>query len=155
MIADRVNRWLTLGANIGVLIGIILLLQELNQNATLMEAQIWNERSNQGIAIFMSMATSAELSDIDVLLQEAGFPDDLTAMPELTPRQKRQYYWYLRAERFRIENLLAQQLLGLRAEDRGPAGAARELFPLLEAFEAKSFHGRLEALVDEVENLRE
>ncbi len=30
MDSDRVNRWLTLGANIGVLIGIILLIVELN-----------------------------------------------------------------------------------------------------------------------------
>jgi len=49
MTADNVNRWLTLGANIGVLIGIMLLLMELNQNATLMGAEPWNERSGQGI----------------------------------------------------------------------------------------------------------
>jgi len=37
--SDRVNRWLTLGANIGVLFGIILLLFELNQNRVATEAQ--------------------------------------------------------------------------------------------------------------------
>ena len=39
MDSDRVNRWLTLGANIGVLFGIILLLFELNQNRVATEAQ--------------------------------------------------------------------------------------------------------------------
>ena len=35
----RLNRWLTLGANIGVLIGIMLLLVELDQNRDMMRAQ--------------------------------------------------------------------------------------------------------------------
>ena len=39
MESDRLNRWLTLGANIGVLIGIILLLVELDQNRDMMRAQ--------------------------------------------------------------------------------------------------------------------
>ena len=39
---DNLNKWLTLGANVGVLIGIILLVAELNQNSTLMRAQIFN-----------------------------------------------------------------------------------------------------------------
>ena len=39
MDSDRVNRWLTLGANIGVLFGILLLLFELNQNRVVTEAQ--------------------------------------------------------------------------------------------------------------------
>ncbi len=36
----RLNRWLTLGANIGVLIGLLLLILELRQNHEIMRAQI-------------------------------------------------------------------------------------------------------------------
>jgi hypothetical protein len=36
---DRLNRWLTLAANIGVFLGIVLLLFELNQNRVVTEAQ--------------------------------------------------------------------------------------------------------------------
>ena len=43
MESDRVNRWLTLGANIGVLVGIALLIFELNQNREMMRAQIRND----------------------------------------------------------------------------------------------------------------
>ena len=64
MKADAVNRWLTLGANFGVLVGIILLIAELNQNSVLMRGQIFNERAGQGIDLFMSVAESPELSDI-------------------------------------------------------------------------------------------
>ena len=39
MDSDRLNRWLTLGANLGVLVGIVLLLLELDQNRKLMRAK--------------------------------------------------------------------------------------------------------------------
>ena len=47
MDSENLNRWLTLGANLGVLIGIILILIELNQNAALMRAQMSQARSDQ------------------------------------------------------------------------------------------------------------
>jgi len=43
--SDRINRWLTLIANIGVLIGIFLLIVEIDQNNGLMQAQIEQSRS--------------------------------------------------------------------------------------------------------------
>ena len=39
MDTDRLNRWLTLGANIGVLIGIVLLVIEVRQNNSNLVAQ--------------------------------------------------------------------------------------------------------------------
>jgi hypothetical protein len=154
MTADNVNRWLTLAANLGVLVGIILLLIELNQNATMMEAQISNERSSQGIDIFMAMANSAELSEIDATLRDSGFPDDAVSLEQLTPRQYRQYSWYLRAERFRLENLLYQQTLGIDP-DPGPVFAARFLVPKLDAVGGMGTTRRLETLIDEVEQMNE
>ena len=46
MNSDQINKWLTLGANLGVLAGIILILIELDQNADLMRAQMVQERAN-------------------------------------------------------------------------------------------------------------
>ncbi len=51
MDSDKVNRWLTLGANVGVLIGIILILAELNQNADLMQAQIAQSRADNRLEL--------------------------------------------------------------------------------------------------------
>jgi hypothetical protein len=34
---DRLNKWLTLGANLGVLVGIILLVMEIRQNQEIIE----------------------------------------------------------------------------------------------------------------------
>ncbi len=41
---DRVNKWLTLGANVGVLIGLILLVAEIRQNTEVSEMQFYIER---------------------------------------------------------------------------------------------------------------
>ncbi len=38
--SDRLNRWLTLGANLGILIGLILVGYEIKQNSNLVRAQI-------------------------------------------------------------------------------------------------------------------
>jgi hypothetical protein len=58
MDGDRINRWLTLGANIGVLIGIILILAELNQNAVLMRAQMTQARGDNVIQTYREMMLS-------------------------------------------------------------------------------------------------
>jgi len=42
---DRVNRWLSLSANIGVVIGIVLLILEINQNTEMMRAQMTQARA--------------------------------------------------------------------------------------------------------------
>ena len=43
MDSDRLNRWLALGANIGVLVGLLLVLLQMNQNEELLRVQITNE----------------------------------------------------------------------------------------------------------------
>ena len=48
MDTDKMNRWLTLGANVGVLIGLILLLFEIRQNSDLMRSQIATPRVSEG-----------------------------------------------------------------------------------------------------------
>jgi hypothetical protein len=58
MDGDKINRWLTLGANIGVLIGIILILAELNQNADLMRAQMTQARGENVMQTYREMMHS-------------------------------------------------------------------------------------------------
>ena len=49
MNTDRLNRWLTLDANNGVLIGIILLIVELDQNRNMVRAQTRNAIAAEGL----------------------------------------------------------------------------------------------------------
>ena len=43
MDSDRLNRWLSLGANVGLLAGLVLVACEINQNSQLARAQLINE----------------------------------------------------------------------------------------------------------------
>ena len=151
MKTKRINRWLTLGANFGVLIGILLLVAELNQNSLLMQAQLFNDRSSQGTDLFMAMAVSGQLAEIDAQLHESGFPEDPSAISELTAVQRRQLYWFMRANRFRIENLLYQQTIGLMEYDPGPVSTGRRLLKAYEALGDYLENTNLERLIEEVE----
>lgn len=75
MDTDRLNRWLALGANIGVLIGIILLVVELDQNRDMMRAQTQTEITAMNVAHSDVVAADAELADI---LRRARFGQELT-----------------------------------------------------------------------------
>lgn len=80
MDSDKLNRWLTLGANIGVLIGIILLIVELDQNRDMMRAQIRNEVA-RGLTDFLpTVIQDREFADT---LVRAGVGEPLTATEEL------------------------------------------------------------------------
>ena len=50
MNADKLNSWLTLGANIGVVIGLALLVYEINQNTEMMQAQINQNRTDTAMS---------------------------------------------------------------------------------------------------------
>ena len=58
------NRWLALGANLAVLIGIILILAELNQNAELMRAQMTQARGEHIMQIYRDMMLSDQWVEI-------------------------------------------------------------------------------------------
>ena len=64
MESDRVNRWLTLGANIGVLVGIVLLIFELNQNREMMRAQIRNELTTGVQDLLRPVVVDQDLADL-------------------------------------------------------------------------------------------
>jgi hypothetical protein len=62
--SDRLNRWLTLGANIGVVIGIILLIVELDQNRDMMRAQTRNDLASEIVGLLSETSFNSEISSI-------------------------------------------------------------------------------------------
>lgn len=54
--ADRLNRWLTLGANLGVVLGLIILIVEVRQNATLTRADMESRKNDVLAQIELSLA---------------------------------------------------------------------------------------------------
>ena len=61
---ERLNRWMTLGANVAVLAGIALLIVELDQNHDTVRAQTRNEISQGELMLLSSMSGNKELTEL-------------------------------------------------------------------------------------------
>ena len=80
MDSNELNKWLVLAANIGVLIGLVLVLYEIRQNSDLMQVQISQARADAAMesnqqtfesayipAILVKIQQGAELTDEDMV----------------------------------------------------------------------------------------
>ncbi len=101
---DKVNRWLTLGANIGVLIGIILLVVELDQNREMIRAQTRNDISQQLSNRLLIIASDSQVASV-MRRAEAG--------EELTADEEHQYFIYWVANMRDWENIHYQYRNGM------------------------------------------
>jgi hypothetical protein len=79
---DHVNKWLNLGANLAVLIGIALLVFELKQNRQIVRAQTRAEISSELTNLLSQVAGDPQLAN---LIRRADNGDDLT------PDEAKQY----------------------------------------------------------------
>ena len=75
MDTGRLTRWLTLGANIAVLVGILLLVMELQQNRDMMRAQTRHELSMGIVDLLQVPASNEQLASI---LYRAAAGEELT-----------------------------------------------------------------------------
>lgn len=105
--SDRVHRWLTLAANLGVLVGIALLVVELGQNRITMRAQTRNELSASIVELFGLVADNEQL---------AGLRRRADAGEELTPDESYRYSIITRAFFRYWENVHYQFRQGLYDE---------------------------------------
>ena len=72
MDTDRLNRWLTLGANIAVLVGILFLAAEISQNTEMMRAQINQSRAEASMSEAQSIYNSQHIPEILVKLRQGA-----------------------------------------------------------------------------------
>ena len=149
MDSDRLSRWLTLGANIGVLIGIILLIVELDQNREAVQAQTRADLS-QGIVDLMGLvASNDELASIRrrIDLGEVATEDEQYRYDLITRAFVR--YW---------ENVHYQYRQGLYddAEFAAHREAIRDYFAYsrsIVAFWCANRHGMSREFVKEIDSL--
>ncbi len=115
---DRVNKWLTLGANIGVLIGIIFLAVEIRQNTEMTRAQITQSRADAAIALASEYINSDYLPDVYAKFAHGE---------ELTFQEASRYRVYLRAALRNHQNNYLQYRQGFLGEyiPRSTANAIR------------------------------
>jgi hypothetical protein len=152
MEANKVNRWLTLGANIGVLIGIMLLVVELSQNREMIRAQTRNDVSRQISDHLSTMGSNRQLSS---LKRRAETGEELSVDDEY------QYFLLFVANKRLWENIHYQYLHGMFDEFEFDAeraawrrlvnqnkAFARNWCPVRKSFSAV-FVEELESLLDE------
>ena len=108
MNADRLNRWLTLTANIGVVLGLLLLIFELRQNQDLVRAQIHQARSDAWVSNRFESADSEFLLPAYDKFIKAGGPLDLTAFDSLDPTESARITRYAQALMGDYDNLFYQ-----------------------------------------------
>ena len=108
MESDRLNRWLTLGANVGVLIGIILLIVELDQNRDMMRAQTRHELAMGIVDLLQVPANNEQLADLIYRANSGG---------EITPRELFQFRLRTNALFRYWENVHYQYRVGLYDEE--------------------------------------
>jgi hypothetical protein len=102
--SNKVNRWLTLGANIGVLIGIILLVVELDQNREMIRAQSRNDISRH-ISDHLSVLGSN--SQLTSLMHRAEAGEELTAV------EAAQHHYMFTSNKRMWENIYYQYKIGI------------------------------------------
>lgn len=114
---DKLNSWLTLGANIGVLVGLLLLVIELNQNSDVVRAQIHQARSDNFESFSVELANSELLLPALEKFRAAGGARDLTSLQQLTPEELQRVRYYHRGRIMGYDNLYFQYKSGFVEED--------------------------------------
>ncbi|MDX1508250.1 MAG: hypothetical protein R3358_08215 [Woeseiaceae bacterium] len=101
---SRFTQWLSIGANLAVFVGLILLVYELNQTRELTKAQIRDEMSDGIFDLFMHTAGNEQLADV-LVRGNAG--------EELSPSEQFQFQSRTRAMFRYFENVNYQYRMGL------------------------------------------
>jgi len=149
--SDKLNRWVSLGANIGVFIGLIFLVVELKQTNDLAEASAYRARGDEIQAALHSIALSPDFAAILVKVDAEGV-DALSAV------EARQYWQYLRAGVFRMQNQYNDYRLGYLDEYsyQGMLAEAVRRYPLWIKLDIPlndpEFKQAVEAAVQEAQN---
>jgi hypothetical protein len=104
---DKINKWLTLFSNIGVLAGILFLGLEIEQNSELMQVQIAQTRSSDAVAAQELTINSPYIPQIRIKVNNGE---------QLTPEESMRYADFFRASIRVQDNILFQYQEGMLRE---------------------------------------
>ena len=128
---DRLDKWVSIATNIGVLLGILLLIFELNQNTALMRAEIHAMRAIAKTERQMFLANSGEIATIASKAFAAGFPGDENAFDVLSPEERFRYAVFMQGMKESFGNWHYQCEQGLLDEDYCTSAFVAEVRSLL------------------------
>ncbi len=130
---DEINKWLTLGANVGVIAGIVFLGIELSQNNEHAASQAkYNMLQNQ-VSVISQISSSSDLSELiaRARVSEELSPADQVRLNSLAAQTV--YFWKWEFEEFeagRIEGLPVDAWRGLFTEYPVPLPISRVWEPI-------------------------
>jgi hypothetical protein len=102
---DRLNGWLNLLANMGVLVGLILLVVEVRHAISLSELEVYRDRGTEIQEAMQELALSTDLAEIIVKATDGG-------VIALSPKERvRLSAWYM-AMLYRMQNQFNDYQLG-------------------------------------------
>ncbi|MEM7430940.1 MAG: hypothetical protein AAF351_03255 [Pseudomonadota bacterium] len=142
MDVDKATRWLTLVANIGVLIGLVLLIVELRQNQELTRAQIHQSRTDAWVANIFERADTEYVAPVLMKFHEAGYPDNLDALEALSPLELRRMHDVLFAFHGDYDNMHYQYEQGFLDEEYYQARIVRSIKNLAPYWRKRGITGR-------------
>jgi len=104
----EVNKWLMLAANVGVLLGLALVIYEIRQNSDLMQIQISQARADAAMSSNQQTFESAYIPTILVTIRQGG---------ELSDEDMVRYVNWFRSMNRNQENVLSQYQFGMLNEN--------------------------------------
>jgi len=117
MKADSEKKWMSLGANLGVVIELFLLILELNQNSDLARAQIHQARSDAQVSRLEDRADTKYLAPLLDKIQLFGGFANLSSTDEFTPDELIRFRVFLQARHQDYDNLFYQYQQGYLDEE--------------------------------------
>jgi len=108
MNSEKLNSWLSLGANVGVVIGLILLVVEINQNTELARAQMNQDRATTAMSEQQATYTSDHVPEMLAKVEKEQ---------PLSEEERIRYTTYLRAFNRNQDNNLWQYNRGFLGEN--------------------------------------
>jgi hypothetical protein len=112
MTLDKINQWLSLIANFGVIAGIVFLGLEVQQNSNAIQAQTYQSRTEATQEMMIAIMDSERVAPLFAEIDTDLFPSDLQKIENLDPESRLRvmafYYW----TRLQIDNLLYQHERG-------------------------------------------
>ncbi len=105
MDSDRANRWLTLGANIAVLAGLVALVVEIRTNTAAVQAAAVQEGTNSSREYLLNIALDEDLSRI----RQTGRMN----LEELSEPEAYRFYLQSRGNWLYLQNMWIQTELGV------------------------------------------
>jgi len=129
--SDRFNTWLTLAANIGVVVGLVLLIVELGQNSDLVRAQIHQARADNYESFMVGIADTEYLLPAYEKFAAAGGPQVVSALDVLTATERERIRRYFQGRLGGYDNLYFQYKQGYLDEEFYETRVVRSVKSLL------------------------